>query len=72
MKKFTKNTKRRVRKQKRNNFNYVQYKINKLSSYTKIIDKNVRKRIYTIEAVLTAYSESCTAYLLIEKRTGPI
>ena len=27
---------------------------------------------YTIETVLTSHSESCTAYLLIDKRSGPI
>ena len=27
---------------------------------------------YTIESVLTSQSESCTAYLLVDKRTGPI
>ena len=30
------------------------------------------KKQYTIETVLTSHGESCTAYLLIEKRTGPI
>ena len=30
------------------------------------------KKIYTIETVLTSHRESCTAYLLIEERTGPI
>ena len=29
-----------------------------------------RKRKYTIESVLTSHSESCTAYLLINERTG--
>ena len=27
---------------------------------------------YTIESVLTSYSESCTVYLLIEESKGPI
>ena len=26
---------------------------------------------YIIESVLTSHSESCTAYLLIDERTGP-
>ena len=30
------------------------------------------KIVYTIETVLTSHSESCAAYLLTNKRTGPI
>ena len=30
------------------------------------------KKAYTIESVLTSHSESCTAYLRTNKRTGPI
>ena len=30
------------------------------------------KKVYTIESVLTSHSESSTAYLLIDKRTGPM
>ena len=33
--------------------------------------KRKKKRKYTIESVLTSHSESCTAYLLIDERTGP-
>ena len=29
-------------------------------------------KVYTIESVLTSHSESCTAYLLVYKRAGPI
>ena len=28
--------------------------------------------VYTIESVLRSHSDSCTAYLLTDKRTGPI
>ena len=31
-----------------------------------------KKFFYTIETVLTSHNESCTAYLLIEERTGSI
>ena len=31
-----------------------------------------KKSKYTLESVLTSHSESCTAYLLIDERTGQI
>ena len=67
---------KRKKTKKRNNFNYVQlHKINKLSSYTTIyIQRCLKKeeKKYTVESVPTSHSESCTAYLLIDERTGPI
>ena len=30
------------------------------------------KKVYTNESVLISHSERCTAYLLTDKRTGPI
>ena len=62
---------------KRNNLNYVQlHQITKLSPYTThYIQGCMKKKIYkkyTIESVITSHSERCTAYLLIDERTGPI
>ena len=58
----------------RNNFNYVQqHKINQLSSFTtNYMQECMIKKVYTIESVLTSHSESCTAYLLIDKGTGHV
>ena len=49
MEKFTKKSKESERKQKKNNFNYVQHKIYKVSSYIKLIYRNVGyKRNFTL------------------------
>ena len=77
MEKFTKKHKRVVNIRKtntRNNFLTMYNNTNNsiIIIHHKLYTGMYDKKVYTIESVLTSHSESSTAYLLVDKRTGPI